>query len=48
MIKKNLQVITAHLNNNTEEKNKVLKEIINTPTNKLFDEKEFNFSDAED
>ncbi len=29
MIEKNLKVITAHLNNNTEEKNNAIKEMLN-------------------
>lgn len=47
MLEKNLKVLSAYKNNNTEEKDKVLKEIISTPTKELFDQKEFNFSDAE-
>ena len=46
MLDKNLKVITAHKNNNIEEKNKILKEIVSTPTDELFDKNEFEFSDA--
>jgi len=46
MLDKNLKAITAHKRNNIEEKNKVLKEIVSTPADELFDKNEFNFSDA--
>lgn len=46
MMEKNLKVITAHLNENTEEKNNAIKEILNVPEDELFDKSEFKFSDA--
>ncbi len=46
MLNKNLKVITAYKNNNTEEKVKILKEIVSTSKDDLFDKNEFNYHDA--
>lgn len=46
MIKQNQKIITNHLNKQEDKKLEALKELLNTPAEELFDNKEFNFSDA--
>ncbi|MGE4396884.1 MAG: hypothetical protein AB7D34_05450 [Sulfurimonas sp.] len=46
MIKQNQKISTAHLEGKEKEKLKAVKELLNTPEDKLFNSSEFNFSNA--
>jgi len=46
MIEENIKIITAHLNNKNEGKIDALKKLLSMQENKLFNEQEYNFTDA--